>query len=130
MNEFILHVEENVKEDEFKSFKNGLIETKLEEDQRLTSQAGRFWSEISNENEIKQIKPQFDRAINEVKILEKLKIADLVAFAKDIIQGDEKRLLVSQVNSAKSTNNVKNIKQTREHVIDNPDTFINTNSYK
>jgi insulysin len=129
LNEFILHVEENVKEDEFKSFKNGLIETKLEEDQRLTSQAGRFWSEISNENEIKQIKPQFDRAINEVKILEKLKIADLVAFAKDIIQGDEKRLLVSQVNSAKSTNNVKNIKQTREHVIDNPGTFINTNSY-
>ena len=46
INNEIDNILNNLNKKEFNSFKNGIIVRKLEPDQSLTNQAGRFWSEI------------------------------------------------------------------------------------
>jgi secreted Zn-dependent insulinase-like peptidase len=107
LSEVFLPELETMSEEEFASYKEGLIERKLEPDQRLTSQAGRFWAEINTANALRGVKetyPVFDRRQREAEALRKLTRADLLQFSKEFLlpEGNARRLLVSQVSSRKA----------------------------
>lgn len=88
--------------EELESYQEGLAVRKLEPDQRLTSQAGRFWGEIvESENE----EPMFDRHEKEVKAIRAVTTKQFGEFAKEFLSpdGSKRRLLVSQVTSTKTT---------------------------
>ena len=88
--------------EELESYQEGLAVRKLEPDQRLTSQAGRFWGEIvESENE----EPMFDRHEKEVKAIRAVTTKQFGEFAKEFLSpgGLKRRLLVSQVTSTKTT---------------------------
>jgi secreted Zn-dependent insulinase-like peptidase len=92
----------------FNAFRNGLITTKLQPDQRLTEQASRFWSEImvagnncsSNDN---RPEPLFYRQLDEVEALRRTSLSDIQSFAETLLSADsdERRLVVSQVESGR-----------------------------
>jgi insulysin len=82
----------------FDAFKAGIRTQKLEPDQRLTSQAGRFWAEISSQ-ELPEYPPLFDRSQREVNALDKVTKAGFQTFARDFLAGARRRLLVSEVTS-------------------------------
>ncbi len=86
-------------EGEFAAYKEGIRSKKLEPDQRLTAQAGRFWAEIGLQRPGEE--PVFDRDAREVAALETISRADFVSFATDLLDGDRTRLLVSEVTSEK-----------------------------
>ena len=88
--------------EELQSFQEGLAVRKLEPDQRLTSQAGRFWGEIV-ESETEE--PMFNRHEVEVKAIRAVTTKQFAQFAKDFLSptGPRRRLLVSQVTSTKSS---------------------------
>jgi len=87
---------------DFESYRQGIRVGKLEPDQRLTSQASRFWSEVSM-NLVYE--PQFDRSMREVKLLDAVDQRDFTQFVKDFLSpmGSKRRLLVSQVTSQIAT---------------------------
>eukprot|EP01038_Epipyxis_sp_PR26KG_P009001 gene9001-12142_t len=88
-----------ISENDFEGFKQGLIAKRLEADQRLTSQAGRLWSEIITSSE--KDTPFFTRRIQEVQSLKTIKKSDFIRFVKSFILpgGEKNRLLVSQITS-------------------------------
>ena len=86
-------------ESDFAAYKKGIISKKMEPDQRLTAQAGRFWSEICQQRG--EDEPIFDRSHREVEVLETVSKAEFVAFATDLLDGDGTRLLVSEITSEK-----------------------------
>ena len=70
----------------FDSFVEGMEVRKLEPDQRLTSQASRFWSELQLVQPGKAIeKPQFSRSTTEVQLLQRITRKQLLAFAKEFL---------------------------------------------
>ena len=90
-----------ITQEELESYQEGLAVRKLEPDQRLTSQAGRFWGEIVEaENE----EPMFDRHEVEVKAIRAVTTKQFAQFAKDFLStsGPKRRLLVSQITSTKA----------------------------
>ena len=82
----------------FEAYKEGIRVRKLEPDQRLTSQASRFWSEITL---VPVEEPQFDRYAREVEVLGKISQPAFSAFVRDLLArgGSKRRLLVSEVSS-------------------------------
>lgn len=105
----------NITQEELDSYREGLVVRKLEPDQRLTSQAGRFWGEITS-NIFNT--PLFDRHEVEVEALNKVTIDQFTSFCRNLlsVDGNARRLLVSTVNTQKvnkiaaastTTNNVK-----------------------
>lgn len=106
---------ETLSEKQFKSFQEGIAVRKLDPDQRLSSQAGRFWSEIlvdagnqvaaavGMEERVKEGKPMFERRVAEVAALKSIKLSDFKKFTNSFlsINGDKRRLLVSQITSVK-----------------------------
>jgi len=89
---------------EFEEFKKGISVKKLEPDQRLTSQANRFWAEIIiNDSALNA--PTFDRAEVEVRSLEAITLNSFRSFAEDLlsVDGRTRRLLISEISSSKST---------------------------
>ena len=89
---------------EFEVFKSGISVKKLEPDQRLTSQANRFWSEIIvNDSPLKT--PVFDRAEKEVRSLAAISVDRFRRFAEDLLstEGRTRRLLVSEISTSKAT---------------------------
>jgi insulysin len=102
INQFVLDLPayyDSFSPDDFESFRAGIISRKLEPDQRLSSQAERFWSEILK---YPVEKPNFSRLVEEVRVLEKISLSDFVAFAKDVVslEGSKRHLLVSEVGAA------------------------------
>lgn len=113
-------------------YREGLITTKLEPDRRLTSHAGRFWSEINLVSPLdagwstvgpvpdhhdkpvlgEGTGPIFDRDQREVKALELITLEEFVEFAKDVLSrdGSMRRLLVSEVTSQIKENPKKKTK--------------------
>jgi insulysin len=104
-------------EDDLGVFKQGITVRKLEPDQRLTSQAGRFWTEIMSQS-VAQLHlesaagedgktiptvptPLFDRRAQEVAALQKITLDDFKAFARSFLTAEcgQRRLLVSQISS-------------------------------
>jgi len=99
------------------AFKQGIITRKLEPDQRLTSQAGRFWSEIIVPSAVPTsnntssplgrdkfaVSPLFNRAEREVQAVEAMSLKAVQKFTTDFLAsaGAERRLLVSQVTASK-----------------------------
>lgn len=102
----VLSALEKLPEEELAQFKQGIAAKKLEPDQRLTSHASRLWSEIVFANyyntEEKANIPMFDRAKAEVAALNKINKKALIAFAKDFLLSANKRVLVTEVTSAKA----------------------------
>ena len=99
---------EAVPDIEFESYKEGIISRLREPDQRLTSQAGRFWMEIvstaiPSSSTVEFETPIFNRRLVEARFLESVSKKDLISFAKDLLSkdGTNRRLLVSQVSSTK-----------------------------
>lgn len=91
---------------EFEEYRQGILVRKEEPDQRLTIQAGKFWGEIS----LRDVEePLFDRYEREVKFLRSLKKQDFLSFCKELlnINGERRRLLISQITSQKSIDNEK-----------------------
>jgi secreted Zn-dependent insulinase-like peptidase len=99
-------------ETELEVYKQGLIGRRLEPDQRLTAQAGRFWAEIASQSvpdiviqrdatEVKVPAPRFDRRQTEVEFLRKITLSELRTFAHEFLSvgGAKRRVLVSQVTS-------------------------------
>lgn len=89
---------------EFEVFKSGISVKKLEPDQRLTSQANRFWTEIIvNDSPLKA--PVFDRAEKEVHSLAAISLDRFRRFAEDLLstEGRTRRLLVSEISTSKAT---------------------------
>jgi len=89
---------------EFEVFKSGISVKKLEPDQRLTSQANRFWTEIIvNDSPLKT--PVFDRAEKEVHSLAAITLDRFRRFAEDLLstEGRTRRLLVSEISTSKAT---------------------------
>lgn len=72
------------------------INPSVEPDQRLTSQAGRFWSEISNEGVTSVL---FDRGQVEVRELQTITRQQMIAFSQSLLLGQDRRLLVVQIDS-------------------------------
>lgn len=100
---FISRAEEdidNISEGVFDSFKEGIISRKLEPDQRLTGQAGRFWSEIIL-SDSSQGPPNFYRPQQEAKLIEDMTLGDFKGFAFEVLnsRGTKHHLLVSAVQS-------------------------------
>lgn len=93
---------ESMDDKTFASYKEGIITRKLEPDQRLTQQAGRFWSEIVLGDKLQT--PNFYRHQQEAGIIKKLSLKDFKAFALNILKEDgaARHLLVSQVTSKKT----------------------------
>lgn len=89
-------------EADFEAYKEGIRSRKLEPDQRLTAQAGRFWGEISQQQPPAHL-PEFDRAQREVAALNKVTLKSFKQFVKDFIgvQGTQRRLLVSEITAPK-----------------------------
>lgn len=99
----------NLTENDLRVFKEGISVRKLEPDQRLTAQAGRFWSEIvtrtattARKNEDEGSDPLFNRAHVEVDALDAIRLPQFTAFTKEflLLGGAQRRLLISQVSSA------------------------------
>lgn len=97
--------------DTLEPFRDGLIVRKLEPDQRLTSQAGRFWGEILASMAVTyeglgggDVKPLFDRHNVEVSELKKISVKGFQKFAREFLlpEGQKRRLLVSQITSIKA----------------------------
>lgn len=99
-------------ETELEVYKQGLIGRRLEPDQRLTAQAGRFWAEIASQSvpdiviqrddaEVRVPAPRFDRRQTEVEVLRKITLSELRTFAHEFLSvgGAKRRVLVSQVTS-------------------------------
>jgi len=87
------------------SFKEGLAVRKLEPDQRLTDQAGRFWGEIMEAaSRGTDVPPVFNRAALEVAAIRAVDKKAFVRFVRDFLapDGAKRRLLVSQVTSVKA----------------------------
>lgn len=86
----------------FEAFKEGIVTRKLEPDQRLTSQAGRFWSEIVLADTARE--PNFSRHPQEAAVIDALDIDTFKQFALDVLSpnGAASHLLVSQVTSQKT----------------------------
>ena len=93
---------ESITQEELESFQEGLAVRKLEPDQRLTSQASRFWGEIIEHEENEEV--IFDRHIKEVKALRAVTTKQFGQFARDFLSpdGPKRRLLVSQITSTKA----------------------------
>jgi secreted Zn-dependent insulinase-like peptidase len=93
---------------EFEEYRQGILVRKEEPDQRLSIQAGKFWSEIS----LRDVEePLFDRYEREVKFLRSLKKEEFLSFCKQLLDlnGDRRRLLISQITSQKNANKEKPI---------------------
>ena len=91
-------------DEDLDAFKEGLAVRKLEPDQRLTDQAGRFWGEIMEvASRGTDAQPLFDRAALEVAAIRGVDKAAFVRFARGFLTpgGAQRRLLVSQVSSQK-----------------------------
>jgi len=91
---------------EFEEYRQGILVRKEEPDQRLSIQAGKFWSEIS----LRDVEePLFDRYEREVKFLRSLKKEEFLSFCKEFLDlnGDRRRLLISQITSQKNAYNDK-----------------------
>ena len=91
---------ESLSESDFAAYKEGLKSKKMEPDQRLTSQAGRFWAEIGLQRPGEE--PLFNRDDKEVEALKTISKADFTSFAKELLDGQQTRLLVSEVTSGKA----------------------------
>ena len=93
---------DDTSEEAFESYKEGIISRKLEPDQRLTGQAGRFWSEIIL-SDTSQEPPNFFRHQQEAKLITDLTLKDFKRFARDVLEphGSKHHLLVSSVKSQK-----------------------------
>ena len=89
-------------EDAFESYKEGIISRKLEPDQRLTGQAGRFWSEIILSDTSGE-PPNFVRHQQEARLIADLTLKDFKQFAREVLEphGAKHHLLVSSVKSQK-----------------------------
>jgi secreted Zn-dependent insulinase-like peptidase len=115
---------DSLSDENFAAYKEGIRQRKLEPDQRLTAQAGRFWGEITyslfhsseseseSESQAESVsgegggvkspsnsQPQFDRTKREVDALDKVSKQELVTFGKAFLGGKERRLVVSEVTS-------------------------------
>ena len=111
----------------FEEYRQGILVRKEEPDQRLTIQAGKFWSEIS----LRDIEePLFDRYEREVEFLKKLKKEDFLSFCKKIlsIDGDNRRLLISQITSQKANINKDNTDRYTYKEIDDELEFLKSQS--
>ena len=92
-------------EESFAAFKQGIRSKKLEPDQRLTAQAGRFWGEIGLQRPGEE--PVFDRNGREVEALKSIKKDDFLAFAQEVLNGGKTRLLVSEITSSIVRGNIE-----------------------
>ena len=125
--EGFLHVElptilDNLTQSEFERFQQGIVVRRLEPDQRLTSQASRFWGELCAVDTLKHarasessvsaseksaksslIEPRFDRNAEEVSALRDISLENFKTFAREFLMvgGARRRLLVSQITSSK-----------------------------
>ena len=92
---------ESISQEELESYQEGLAVRKLEPDQRLTSQASRFWGEIIEHEALEE--PIFDRHIKEVKAIRAVTRESFGKFTRDFLSpsGSKRRLLVSQITSTK-----------------------------
>jgi insulysin len=92
---------ESISQEELESYQEGLAVRKLEPDQRLTSQASRFWGEIIEHEDLEE--PIFDRHIKEVKAIRAVTRESFGKFTRDFLSpsGSKRRLLVSQITSTK-----------------------------
>lgn len=107
--------------DDLQAFRDGIIVRKEEPDQRLTAQAGRFWSEILTSTVsgvrgkgkggvgagalVQDVqKPNFDRREEEVQALKSISLKGFQTFAKEFVSkgGSMRRCLISQVTSIKA----------------------------
>ena len=84
------------------SYKEGIISRKLEPDQRLTGQAGRFWSEIILSDTSRE-PPNFFRHQEEAKLITDMTLKEFKQFTRDVLEphGAKHHLLVSSVKSQK-----------------------------
>jgi insulysin len=91
-----------ITEEDLESYKEGITVRKLEPDQRLTSQAVRFWGEILETTDGRP--PLFDRHVDEVAAIKAVTRKQFSQFAKDFFSpsGSKRRLLVSQITSTKA----------------------------
>ena len=99
----------NISDEEFESYKEGIAVRKLEPDQRLTDQAGRFWAEIMETRGRRgetdeDLPPLFNRYELEVKAIRAVSKQQFVQFGRDFLSpdGSKRRLLVSQITSQKA----------------------------
>ena len=102
----------NISDEEFESYKEGIAVRKLEPDQRLTEQAGRFWAEIMETRGRRgvtddDLPPLFNRYELEVKALRTITKPQFLQFGRDFLSpdGSKRRLLVSQITSQKAPKN-------------------------
>lgn len=88
----------NLSAADFEAFKEGIRVRKLEPDQRLSTHASRFWSEISM-SPVEE--PLFDRYVREVNVLNKIKQSEFNTFVRDFLGrgGTKRRLLVSEITT-------------------------------
>lgn len=107
--EFIPMIE-TISDEEFDSYKEGIISRLEEPDQRLTRQASRYWDEvistsISSTVNVEFETPEFNRKYIEAEFVEGIKKGDLIKFTKNLLAQDgvNRRLLISQVTSNKNT---------------------------
>ena len=94
----------DMSKDMFDSYCNGIIVRKAEPDARLTSQANRFWSEILFATAF-NMKPNFDRHLDEINAIKRLKMSEFTSFCEDFLLGKNRRLLISSVKSKKVATN-------------------------
>ena len=99
----------DISDEEFESYKEGIAVRKLEPDQRLTDQAGRFWAEIMETrghrgDTEEEVPPLFNRYELEVKAIRAVSKQQFVQFGRDFLSpdGSKRRLLVSQITSQKA----------------------------
>ena len=100
---------ESISDEEFDSYKEGIISRLQEPDQRLTKQAGRYWDEVISSSVSSAIDrefdiPEFSRKYIEAEFTDGVKKADFIEFSKNILSqdGSNRRVLISQVTSNKN----------------------------
>ena len=108
---------ESISDEEFDSYKEGIISRLEEPDQRLTRQAGRYWDEVISTSISSAVNkefetPEFNRKFVEAEFVEGVRKEELIKFAKNLLaqDGANRRVLISQVtskkNSSKRTNGI------------------------
>lgn len=107
-----------ISDEALNEYKDGLIVQKLDPDQRLSSQAARFWSESiippietsTSDSAPPMTLPIFNRYESEVRTLKDISTTDFGNFVRDFLsyRGEKRRLLVSQITSKKWLNNSRN----------------------
>jgi secreted Zn-dependent insulinase-like peptidase len=98
----------DISDEDLESYKEGLAVRKLEPDQRLTDQAGRFWTEIMESinrggGDPSTVSPLFDRYALEVAAIRRVDKGQFVSFVREFFGpgGAKRHLLVSQITSQK-----------------------------